>query len=448
MANGIAHRRIAFAAAAALTVVGAGAWPLGRVAPAIAANDSPILDVEAETGEVSIGDTVVLTATIYDVDGATVLTGPSSNTQIRFEFLPGSANEPAGGGADLSCHTGQSGTCSVSYVAVSAGTDVICARSTNGAGPCTEAVDAPERVDAWDSVERTIDGGPVSTPAPTPTPTAAPDPTPDPTATPDPTPAPTSAPTATPAPTATATATPTATPDPTVAPTATPDPTPTAAPTPAPTATPTATPSPTPAPTPSATPDPTDAPTPAPTPTPTPTPAPTDAPNPGVTGTVSGPEATNPPVATRPAPDSGQPDPTPAAPPLAAGLGGGPRLPGAGSGSGDRTGGGAGTGGGTSNGSLIGSGAQAGTGSIGHEGPGPVDLVVNAFNETARTVGNVVKPEAAARVAQTFSFPLALALLVVIFLVVQPRLDDRDPKLRSAPRSPADLLVAFEEDAS
>ena len=73
---------------------------------------------------------------------------------------------------------------------------------------------------------------------------------------------------------------------------------------------------------------------------------------------------------------------------------------------------------------------------------------MRAFSEAARNAGIVVKPEAAARVATTFSFPLALALLVVIFLVVQPRLDDRDPKLRSAPRSPSDLMVAFEEDAS
>ena len=93
-------------------------------------------------------------------------------------------------------------------------------------------------------------------------------------------------------------------------------------------------------------------------------------------------------------------------------------------------------------------GTTSTAGGTGHPGAGPVDLVLGMVNETARSVGNVVKPEAAARVASTFSFPLALALLVVIFLVVQPRLDDRDPKLRSAPRSPSDLLVAFEEDVS
>ena len=60
----------------------------------------------------------------------------------------------------------------------------------------------------------------------------------------------------------------------------------------------------------------------------------------------------------------------------------------------------------------------------------------------------MVRPEAVASVAATFSFPLALALLVVLFLVVQPRLDDHDPKLRTAPRSPSDLLVEFEEDPS
>ena len=61
---------------AALTVAAVGAWPLGAVPPAVAASGDPILDVEAETGSVSAGDTVVLTATIYDTDGTTVLTGP------------------------------------------------------------------------------------------------------------------------------------------------------------------------------------------------------------------------------------------------------------------------------------------------------------------------------------------------------------------------------------
>jgi hypothetical protein len=74
--------------------------------------------------------------------------------------------------------------------------------------------------------------------------------------------------------------------------------------------------------------------------------------------------------------------------------------------------------------------------------------MVGAIVSAVQQAGRVVRAEAVASVATTFSFPLALALLVVLFLLVQPRLDDRDPKLRTAPRSPADLLVGFEEDPS
>jgi hypothetical protein len=66
----------------------------------------------------------------------------------------------------------------------------------------------------------------------------------------------------------------------------------------------------------------------------------------------------------------------------------------------------------------------------------------------AAQAARVVRAEAVASVAANFSFPLALALLVVLFLVVQPRLDDRDPKLRTAPRSRDDQLVGFQEDLS
>jgi hypothetical protein len=46
-----------------------------------------------------------------------------------------------------------------------------------------------------------------------------------------------------------------------------------------------------------------------------------------------------------------------------------------------------------------------------------------------------VRPEVAAAVATTFGFPLGLALAVVAFLVLQNRLDHRDPKLRAAASS-------------
>lgn len=59
---------------------------------------------------------------------------------------------------------------------------------------------------------------------------------------------------------------------------------------------------------------------------------------------------------------------------------------------------------------------------------------------------STVRPEAVRAVAATFTFPLALAVLVLLFLVLQRRLDDRDPKLRNAPRSTGEAYLAFEEE--
>jgi hypothetical protein len=49
-------------------------------------------------------------------------------------------------------------------------------------------------------------------------------------------------------------------------------------------------------------------------------------------------------------------------------------------------------------------------------------------------------------VATTFSFPLALAILVIIFLIVQSRVDSRDPKLRNAPHSAGEVYIAFQQE--
>jgi hypothetical protein len=49
-------------------------------------------------------------------------------------------------------------------------------------------------------------------------------------------------------------------------------------------------------------------------------------------------------------------------------------------------------------------------------------------------------------VAGEFTFPLALALAVLIFLVVQHLVDRRDPKLRVAPESARETLVRFEPE--
>jgi hypothetical protein len=69
--------------------------------------------------------------------------------------------------------------------------------------------------------------------------------------------------------------------------------------------------------------------------------------------------------------------------------------------------------------------------------------VLAVVSEQVRTT---VKPAAVAAVATTFTFPLALALAVLIFLLIQARLDDRDPKLRYAPRSAGETYVAFQEE--
>jgi hypothetical protein len=61
-------------------------------------------------------------------------------------------------------------------------------------------------------------------------------------------------------------------------------------------------------------------------------------------------------------------------------------------------------------------------------------------------VSAVVKPEAAVAVATAFSFPLALMAAVVAFLVGQGRVDARDPKLRSAPRTPQETVLSFRNE--
>jgi hypothetical protein len=76
----------------------------------------------------------------------------------------------------------------------------------------------------------------------------------------------------------------------------------------------------------------------------------------------------------------------------------------------------------------------------------PGVIATTVINEAAIRVSVVVKPAAAAAVATTFSFPLALMLAVLLFLLVQRHLDARDPKLRVAPRSNADSVVEFQDE--
>lgn len=80
-------------------------------------------------------------------------------------------------------------------------------------------------------------------------------------------------------------------------------------------------------------------------------------------------------------------------------------------------------------------------------GPQPPEDGFDAFVATvAEGVDATIKPQAAAAVATTFSFPLVLMLAVLIFLVVQSRLDSRDPKLRAASAAAKDKVLPFREE--
>ncbi len=61
-------------------------------------------------------------------------------------------------------------------------------------------------------------------------------------------------------------------------------------------------------------------------------------------------------------------------------------------------------------------------------------------------VGLILRPEAALAVATEFTFPLALAIAVLVFLVAQDQVDRRDPKLRAAPERMTDALIRFEPE--
>jgi len=57
-----------------------------------------------------------------------------------------------------------------------------------------------------------------------------------------------------------------------------------------------------------------------------------------------------------------------------------------------------------------------------------------------------LKPAAAAAVVTTFSFPLILMVAVLLFLLVQSRLDGRDPKLRAAPLTASETILPFRDE--
>jgi hypothetical protein len=81
----------------------------------------------------------------------------------------------------------------------------------------------------------------------------------------------------------------------------------------------------------------------------------------------------------------------------------------------------------------------------GHDS-GSGDLFSALVRNIAAGVGPTVQPAAVAAVATTFGFPLALMLAVVLFLVIQSRLDGRDPKLRAAPLTTAETFLPFADE--
>lgn len=68
------------------------------------------------------------------------------------------------------------------------------------------------------------------------------------------------------------------------------------------------------------------------------------------------------------------------------------------------------------------------------------------FTAAAEQAARVVRPEAAVAVAAEFTFPLALALAVLAFLIIQAQVDRRDPKLRMAPQHVAETFMQFQSE--
>jgi hypothetical protein len=77
---------------------------------------------------------------------------------------------------------------------------------------------------------------------------------------------------------------------------------------------------------------------------------------------------------------------------------------------------------------------------------GPFDFIGSFVTGAVGNVAMILRPEAALAVATEFTFPLVLALAVLLYLVVQDQMDRRDPKLRLAPPHQADTLIQFEAE--
>ena len=81
-----------------------------------------------------------------------------------------------------------------------------------------------------------------------------------------------------------------------------------------------------------------------------------------------------------------------------------------------------------------------------NEPSGPAAVVGQVVGAAVEQVVRAVRPEAAVAVATEFTFPLALALAVLGYLVIQGQIDRRDPKLRVAPQNVVETLVTFKSE--
>ena len=77
------------------------------------------------------------------------------------------------------------------------------------------------------------------------------------------------------------------------------------------------------------------------------------------------------------------------------------------------------------------------------EPAGPGAVVGQVVFAAVQQVARAVRPEAAVAVATEFTFPLALALAVVGYLVIQGLVDRRDPKLHMAPQQAGETFMTF-----
>jgi hypothetical protein len=147
------HRSSTRRALALLTSIGL-AWTLalGAAGPLEAAPGNHV-NVDPESADIQLGAPVVLTATVRD-DSEALL----SNAYVRWYFAAGSPNDPNPGNSahDFSCHTDASGSCSISYTPMILATDTICAMAGGSPSACDEAWTATEWDDTADVVLRTV----------------------------------------------------------------------------------------------------------------------------------------------------------------------------------------------------------------------------------------------------------------------------------------------------